>query len=646
MHPIQYINEISAACLSYGNSIDIPVPKMAVVGSQSSGKSTVVKRLIGFDVLPMGDNMVTRTPIYVRLYNVMSDTTEIKLYHMIEDGEIITKKQISFKNDENYSGSLNEIKKDVMSLTTEITGGSNMVSCKPIYIDIYSSKVNDFSFVDMPGLVASAANSLPEQIRNLAKNELLKSNTTALVVIKSGIDLATDLGIALINEVKQTCDIKTIGLLTKPDLLNTRLRNNLNYIIEGKMIGTNEPAPSTEVMSDGYFVIANKIEEADQNEETENLYFNQNFSGSLISNSRFGMKNLRPHLYNYLMRSISESIPIIRVKLNEVIETKEKKLHNLGKGLKTDDEKIAYFIEITAKFVPYVCSEIDNIEGGYNFGCTLRELQNSLMHEVTTSDPFINVSDEYYNNYIKGSQGHRQISDICIDSLIDKCMKDTEVNPIQKLHEISHKYIGYVCQTLNHISLNILNCEDLESLKSYDKLKKLIAATITQFINELEHTTAAQMKEQISIEGSYFYISDINKLNAIKIILKQSQPDAGLNKKFMMNSNSNIKMTTENNFNCNADQLRRIMSTYFMHIADKVIESTIKTVQCKIILAIKNNIYKKLNLLLSQDLNRLKAYIVEKTETQKERDRLNSELHKLNDMRVTLGKLEMAFVGN
>lgn len=38
-------------------------PQLVVVGTQSSGKSSVLNSLIQSDILPTGQNMVTRTPL-------------------------------------------------------------------------------------------------------------------------------------------------------------------------------------------------------------------------------------------------------------------------------------------------------------------------------------------------------------------------------------------------------------------------------------------------------------------------------------------------------------------------------------------------------------------------------------------------------
>ena len=51
-----------------GNAIDLP--QIAVVGGQSSGKSSVLENIVGRDFLPRGSGIVTRCPLILQLVYV------------------------------------------------------------------------------------------------------------------------------------------------------------------------------------------------------------------------------------------------------------------------------------------------------------------------------------------------------------------------------------------------------------------------------------------------------------------------------------------------------------------------------------------------------------------------------------------------
>ena len=54
---------------SLHNEIDFPLPRIIVIGTQSSGKSSLLNSIIGFDILPIGKNMVTKSPFSIELIN-------------------------------------------------------------------------------------------------------------------------------------------------------------------------------------------------------------------------------------------------------------------------------------------------------------------------------------------------------------------------------------------------------------------------------------------------------------------------------------------------------------------------------------------------------------------------------------------------
>ena len=48
----------------------VKLPKIIVVGSQSSGKSSLLESIVGIDFLPRGSGVVTRRPLELRLVNM------------------------------------------------------------------------------------------------------------------------------------------------------------------------------------------------------------------------------------------------------------------------------------------------------------------------------------------------------------------------------------------------------------------------------------------------------------------------------------------------------------------------------------------------------------------------------------------------
>jgi dynamin 1-like protein len=61
-------------CLQLAADVKLDLPQIAVVGSQSSGKSSVLEALVGRDFLPRGSNIVTRRPLILQLVKTAPTT--------------------------------------------------------------------------------------------------------------------------------------------------------------------------------------------------------------------------------------------------------------------------------------------------------------------------------------------------------------------------------------------------------------------------------------------------------------------------------------------------------------------------------------------------------------------------------------------
>ncbi|KAJ8358155.1 hypothetical protein AAFF_G00028840 [Aldrovandia affinis] len=66
---IPVINKLQDVFNTAGTDI-IQLPQIAVVGTQSSGKSSVLESLVGRDLLPRGTGVVTRRPLILQLVHV------------------------------------------------------------------------------------------------------------------------------------------------------------------------------------------------------------------------------------------------------------------------------------------------------------------------------------------------------------------------------------------------------------------------------------------------------------------------------------------------------------------------------------------------------------------------------------------------
>ena len=74
---IPIINKLQNVFNTVGAEV-IQLPQIIVVGSQSSGKSSVLEAIVGRDFLPRGSGIVTRRPLVLQLQHVEKDDQSVR----------------------------------------------------------------------------------------------------------------------------------------------------------------------------------------------------------------------------------------------------------------------------------------------------------------------------------------------------------------------------------------------------------------------------------------------------------------------------------------------------------------------------------------------------------------------------------------
>ncbi|XP_031636158.1 dynamin-2-like, partial [Contarinia nasturtii] len=202
---IPIINGLLDACTQTGLSLELDLPQIAVVGSQSAGKSSVLENFVGRDFLPRGSGIVTRRPLILQL------TNEKKEY-----GQFLHCQEKLFDD-------FDKIRAEIKAETDRTTGTNKGISNEPINLRIFSPHVLNLTLVDLPGLTKVPIGDQPpdieEQTRSMILQYISKENCLILAVTPANIDLANSDALKLAREVDPEGN-RTIGVITKLDLMD------------------------------------------------------------------------------------------------------------------------------------------------------------------------------------------------------------------------------------------------------------------------------------------------------------------------------------------------------------------------------------------------------------------------------------------
>ncbi|WVQ62293.1 uncharacterized protein L199_000432 [Kwoniella botswanensis] len=205
--------EIRSVLLSVDQSEALKLPSIVVIGSQSSGKSSVLEAIVGHEFLPKGDNMVTRRPIELTLINTPSNAAsssstpaEYGVFPNMPGMGKIT----SFATIQKTLTDLN------LSVPPELA-----VSDDPIHLQIHSPHVPDLTLIDLPGYIQISSMDQPEELKDKISglcDKYIREPNIILAVCAADVDLANSPALRASRRV-DPLGTRTIGVVTKMDLV-------------------------------------------------------------------------------------------------------------------------------------------------------------------------------------------------------------------------------------------------------------------------------------------------------------------------------------------------------------------------------------------------------------------------------------------
>ena len=209
INPPQNTSELFVALSELNNyGIKLPsFPAVAVIGPQSSGKSSVIEAICGKSILPKGMGMVTMKPIH--LTTIRSDKTEFKVGTRTVNDEKSARNELERLNMNSYITKIDVTIKDP---------------------DVYNSFL-----VDLPGLFNVSDEDKPDlkkEVKDLNRQYVENPNIIPLIVTSATQDPATNGAIQMIRKYKREHD--TFGIITKTDLVEGQSLDNVQGLLSNK----------------------------------------------------------------------------------------------------------------------------------------------------------------------------------------------------------------------------------------------------------------------------------------------------------------------------------------------------------------------------------------------------------------------------
>ncbi|KAM4534703.1 dynamin-2 isoform 8-T8 [Fundulus diaphanus] len=476
---IPLINKLQDAFSSIGQSVNLDLPQIAVVGGQSAGKSSVLENFVGRDFLPRGSGIVTRRPLILQLVNNKAEYAEFL--------HCKGKKFVDF----------DEVRAEIEAETDRITGSNKGISPVPINLRVYSPHVLNLTLIDLPGMTKIAVGDQPpdieHQIRDMLMQFITKESCLILAVTPANMDLANSDALKIAKEVDPQ-GLRTIGVITKLDLMDEG--TDAKDILENKLLPLRR----------GYIGVVNRSQKDIDGKKdiraalaAERKFFLSHPSYRHMAD-RMGTPHLQKALNQQLTNHIRDTLPGLRSKLQSQLLSLEKEVEEY-KNFRPDDptRKTKALLQMVQQFgvdfekcIEGSGDQVDTNElsGGARI--------NRLFHERFPFELVKIVFDEKelrreISHAIKNVHGVRTglfTPDLAFETIVKK--------QIRKLKEPSLKCVDLV---VTEVTALIMKCAN--KLNSYPKLREETERIVTTHVREREGKTKDQVLLLIDIELSY-----------------------------------------------------------------------------------------------------------------------------------------------
>lgn len=563
---IPIMNKVQDILSALGTTaIKLDLPQIVVVGSQSSGKSSVLESIVGRDFLPRGNDVCTRCPMILQLLNSHKD---------IDHGIFLHSPEKKFYN-------FDDIKSEITRQTEKLNGNNKGISSKPIRLKIFSKNVVNLTLVDLPGITKVAIGDQPDDIesklRAIVRTYASNPNSLILAIIPGNADIATSDALQIAKELDPQSN-RTIGVLTKIDLMDKG--QSVKAILAGKVFP----------LKHSYVAVRNRSQlEIEENVpidialENEKSFF---LSNPFYKNmkSKLGIPYLRTCLNKILVEHLKLCLPNLKHHIRKLRYEIEKELENMG--FDTGEDKPSQSKIILSVISKFSRSFIDIIDGKRGDLAAQDEIFggakiSKIFHHVfaravNSIDPFEHLSDREIALEIKNSTGTKPslfVPEIAFETLSKR--------QIMRLKKPAVECVEMVFNELMKVSRN---CDS--EAKRYRKFHCRILDCVSDLLAKHKKPALEMVKRVIDIEMAYINTNHPDFIGGSNVVPGALAKVKGRRRKIKENGES---ISVEAETKCDSDNekvkekieieiIKRLISSYFKITRVNVADSVPKTI--------------------------------------------------------------------
>ncbi|KAI9845454.1 MAG: Dynamin- GTPase protein, partial [Thelocarpon superellum] len=506
------VNKLQDLVFNTIGNDSLDLPQIVVVGSQSSGKSSVLENIVGRDFLPRGSGIVTRRPLILQLINVPTEGDDS---FTARDGRSAAgvEGQGEWAEFHHIPGrrfyDFLDVKHEIENETARIAGNNKGINRQPINLKIYSPHVLSLTLVDLPGLtkvpIGDQPTDIEKQTRTLISEYIAKPNSIILAVSPANVDIVNSEALKLARHV-DPMGRRTIGVLTKLDLMDHG--TNALDILSGRVYP----------LKLGFIGVVNRSQ--------QDIQGNKSLAAALKSEQEFfrthpayrnmahrcGTQFLAKSLNATLMAHIRERLPDIKARLNTLMGQTQQELASYGDmHFSGKEHRGSLILQLMTRFATSFISSIDGTSSEISTkelcgGARIYYIFNSVFgNSLESIDPTVNLSVSDIRTAIRNSTGPRPslfVPELAFDLLVKPQIKMLEV-PSQRCVELVYEELIKICHT----------CGSNE-LSRFPRLQGKLIEVVSDLLRERLGPSSTYVESLIAIQRAYINTNHPNFLGA------------------------------------------------------------------------------------------------------------------------------------
>jgi len=486
----------------------ISLPRIAAIGTQSSGKSSAIETIVGLDFLPRGGGVVTRRPLELRLVHLNSlEYTEETAWAVFDQ-----------KPDEKIKD-FEKVRAIIARMTDEVAGANKGIVNEPIVMTIYGTSCPDLTVIDLPGItrVPIKGSDQSEDIEKVTRDMTLRyvsdPRTIILAVLPANQDMSTSDALQIARQVDPKGQ-RTIGVVTKIDIMDQG--SDAVKMLRGEDIPLRLGYVGVKMRSQAMIDAKQPIKDSFADEKE--WFANHRIYGKLPP-GMVGTVVLIEKLTHVLLKQIRRFLPDIKREISDKRQKVEARMDELGHGVPLEDAErrqlmwtmITDYSEMfkntirgsyDRKLQRYLTSGSSGVEGG---GSRIRSIMNDFLAEYMEHSITSDMQDSDIERAVRMHEG---------DSLPGFPSPDTfeflALPHLSKIISPSVECVNAVSGALDHMAARISQVV----LRRFPALANVALEMTTNIIQRERDATRHIVEQQVQCHTGYLFTNDNEYLSS------------------------------------------------------------------------------------------------------------------------------------